>query len=79
MNNPFAALLLTGLGMLGACNSSPASHQPITGNHPAPPVPVAAADTNRRVSGGAVPFVSPTKAGRVLGSSSPSPPESRTH
>ncbi|WP_210518844.1 hypothetical protein [Hymenobacter terricola] len=66
--------------LLGACNG-PSSHQPITGNHPAPPVAdsLTASDTSAFTPGHAVPFVSPIKAGRVLGEQSPSPPASRTH
>jgi hypothetical protein len=81
MNKLFPALLITiASTLLGACDNAPSTSVPITGNHPTAPKPVVAADTTVSTppAGGAAPFVNPTKAGRVLGSQSPSPPESRT-
>ena len=76
MNKLIPALLIaTASALLGACNNTPA-----TSDHPAPPAPAVATDTTASApsAGGAVPFVNPTKVGRVLGSQSPSPPASRT-
>ncbi|MBF9223024.1 hypothetical protein [Hymenobacter ruricola] len=77
--NPFlAALLLAAAGTLGACNDSPVAHDaPAT---TPPPVPAAPAPdtTSPGRAGRAVPFVNPTKVGRVLGNRTPSPPASRT-
>lgn len=79
MNQCLAALLLAVVGVLAACHDSPSVHdQPITGNHPAPVAAGATRDTVATKPGGPVPFVNPTKVGRVLGSQSPSPPASRT-
>jgi hypothetical protein len=68
--------------LLGACNSSP-SQAPAAGA--TAQAPVAAADTlaadtlpSRPAPRATVPFVNPTKVGRVLGSQTPSPPASRT-
>lgn len=74
-----AARLLPLLLLLGACNS-PVADQPITGDQPAPPADsIAPPDTvATRPVRSAVPFVSPTKVGRVLGEQSPSPAASRT-
>ncbi|GAA4035070.1 hypothetical protein GCM10022409_19570 [Hymenobacter glaciei] len=75
---PFALLFAVG-GALGACNSSPAvNDQPISGDHPAPAETVVTVDTTAARTHGSVPFVNPTKIGRILGSKSPSPPASRT-
>lgn len=75
--NTFTTALLLAAGTLGACNSSPVSHDSPETNTPPPPDTTAVVDTTRR-TGGAVPFVAPTKARRVLGPQTPSPPASRT-
>lgn len=78
MTHYFAGLLLVVSSALVACNGTPSvNHQPVTGDHPAPADTTAGLDTTATGTG-AVPFVPPTKAARVLGSQSPSPPASRT-
>jgi hypothetical protein len=78
MNQYFALLLLAMSSTLVACHDTPSENdQPITGDHPAPVDTAVARDTTA-MGTGAVPFVNPTKVGRVLGSQSPSPPASRT-
>ena len=78
MKTPF----VIGCVLLAACNGSPS--QPPVGNATAQAPAVApdslGADTlrTRPTPRPAVPFVNPTKAGRVLGDQSPSPPASRT-
>jgi hypothetical protein len=79
MNQYFAGLLLAVSSTLVACQDTPSvNHQPITGDHPAPVDTVAGLDTAAIKPGTPVPFVPPTKAERVLGPQSPSPPASRT-
>ncbi len=77
-----AALCFAVGGALGACNSSPAvNDQPVAATSPAPADSVVVVDTlaaSGHGTRGAVPFVAPTKLGRILGSQSPSPPASRT-
>jgi hypothetical protein len=80
MNALTAALLLTVAGTLEACNGSPVTQDSPQTNLPPAPDTTAVADTTAAArTGGAVPFVSPTQAGRLLGPRSPSPPASRTH
>jgi hypothetical protein len=77
MNQYFPGLLLAVGSMLVACNGTPSvDHQPITGNHPVSPDTVAGLDTTA-AAGAAMPFVTPTPSGRVLRTTSPSPPASR--
>ncbi|MBJ6110900.1 hypothetical protein JAO73_17895 [Hymenobacter sp. BT523] len=71
------ALLLAAAGALVACNGSPVNNQPATGALPAP-APATPDTTRPARAGRAVPFVPPTKVGRVLGNGTPSPPNSRT-
>lgn len=81
MNHLFSTLLIaTASLLLGGCNDAPSTRVPVTGDRPAAPTPAVAADTTAPTpsASGAVPFVNPTKVGRVLGSQSPSPPASRT-
>ncbi len=81
MNKLFPALLIASAStLLGACDNAPATSVPTTGDHPAAVTSAVTADTTAPTppTGGAVPFVNPTKVGRVLGSQSPSPPASRT-
>ncbi|MFD2720616.1 hypothetical protein ACFST9_17985 [Hymenobacter monticola] len=64
--------------LLGACQEKPS--QPTASAAAAAPVADStAADTLRRVRGPKekVPFVAPTKIGRILGAQSPSPPGTR--
>lgn len=72
----FAGAFLVAGALLGACQDKPS--QP-TNTEAAAPVADSTADTLKRVRtpGGNVPFVAPTKIGRVLGPTSPSPPASR--
>ncbi|MDO7846231.1 hypothetical protein Q5H92_07685 [Hymenobacter sp. M29] len=62
--------------LLGACQDKPS--QP-TATEAAAPVADITADTLKRVRAPRqpVPFVAPTKIGRILGDRSPSPPASR--
>lgn len=69
--------------LLSACNGSPSQS---TAEGTASQASVAGTDSlgadtvkKRPTPRPAVPFVNPTKIGRVLGDKSPSPPASRTH
>ena len=77
-----AAVLLAGAsGLLIACND-PESRQPVTADAPIPAavaLPDSTSSAPTSAPSGSVPFVSPSKAGRLLGSHEPSPADSRTH
>ncbi|MDO7851622.1 hypothetical protein [Hymenobacter convexus] len=70
-----AGALIAGL-VLGACQDKPS---PPAATEALAPVADTTADTLKRtrVPGQPVPFVAPTKIGRILGERSPSPPASR--
>lgn len=72
----FAGVLGVAGALLGACQDRPS--QPAAA---AAPVADTTADTLKqgRTPSQPVPFVAPTKIGRVLGDRSPSPPASRSH
>ena len=71
-----AGALAAGL-LLGACQDKPS--QPTATTEAAAPVADTTADTLKRVKTPSqpVPFVAPTKIGRILGDKSPSPPANR--
>ncbi|MBF9141035.1 hypothetical protein [Hymenobacter properus] len=73
----FAGALLVADLLLAACQDKPS--QPTATSEAPVPVADSSADTLKRVRtpGSKVPFVAPTKIGRVLGEKSPSPPASR--
>lgn len=74
----FAGIFGVACALLGACQDKPS--QPAGTTEATAPVADSTADSLKRVQvpSGNVPFVSPTKIGRVLGEKSPSPPASRT-
>ncbi|WP_426058197.1 hypothetical protein [Hymenobacter sp. B1770] len=72
-------LLIAGGAWLAACNG-PAAQSPVEGDAPASAAtPTVMPDSTRKgqSSSGPVPFVNPTKAGRLFGPQTPSPPASR--
>ena len=73
----FAGALVVADLLLAACQDKPS--QPAATTEVSAPVADSTADTLRRVRtpSSKVPFVAPTKIGRVLGPKSPSPPASR--
>jgi uncharacterized lipoprotein YbaY len=80
--NTFVGALL-GSALLGACQDKPSQPTAPAAVAPAAVAPASAdtaTDTLNRVRAPRqpVPFVAPTKIGRILGDQSPSPPASRT-